>query len=93
MTETKNGTGGRHEQVLPAPKTLINRKKLHSMIPLSERTIFNMEQRSDFPRRIVLTSRNVAWDLEEVLAWIQARKLADDHAARPGDITPMADAA
>ena len=44
-------------------KTLINRKKLHSMIPLSERTIFNMEQRGEFPRRIALTSRNVAWDL------------------------------
>lgn len=26
-------------------KTLINRKKLLAMIPLSERTIFNMEQR------------------------------------------------
>lgn len=44
-------------------KTLIDRKKLHAMIPLAERTIFNMEQREDFPRRIALTSRNVAWDL------------------------------
>lgn len=30
-------------------KTLINRKKLLAMIPLSERTIFNMEQRGEFP--------------------------------------------
>ena len=36
------------------------------MIPLSDRSIFNMEKRGDFPRRIVLTSRNVAWDLAEV---------------------------
>ena len=42
-------------------KTLINRKKLLAMIPLAERTIFNMEQRGEFPRRIALTSRNVAW--------------------------------
>lgn len=41
-------------------KILINRKKLHSIIPLSERTIYNLEQRGEFPRRIVLTSRSVA---------------------------------
>jgi prophage regulatory protein len=73
-------------------KTLINRKKLLSMIPLSERTIFNMEQRGEFPRRIALTSRNVAWDLEEVEAWIEARKSSGTQAARPG-FMPMAVAA
>lgn len=64
--------------------TLINRKKLLTMIPLSERTIFNMEKRGEFPRRIALTCRNVAWDLAEVEAWISARKAAGDHAMRPG---------
>ena len=73
-------------------KTLINRKKLLSMIPLSERTIFNMEQRGEFPRRIALTSRNVAWDLEEVEAWIEARKSSGTQANRPG-FMPMAVAA
>ena len=73
-------------------KTLINRKKLHSMIPLSERTSFNMEQRGEFPRRIALTSRNVAWDLEEVEAWIEARRRAGSQASRPG-LTQMAAAA
>ena len=65
-------------------KILINRKKLLSMIPLSERTICNLEQRGEFPRRIALTSRNVAWDLEEVEAWIEARKSSGNQAARPG---------
>lgn len=73
-------------------KTLINRKKLHSMIPLSERTIFNMEQRGEFPRRIALTSRNVAWELKEVEAWIEARKSSGIQATRPG-FMPMAVAA
>ncbi|MDR3088114.1 MAG: AlpA family transcriptional regulator [Azoarcus sp.] len=67
----------------------INRKKLLSMIPLSERTIFNMEQRGEFPHRVVLTSRNVAWDLEEVEAWIEARKSSGSKATRPG-LMPMA---
>ncbi|MEZ2721100.1 helix-turn-helix transcriptional regulator [Paenalcaligenes hominis] len=65
-------------------KILINRKKLHSIIPLSERTIYNMEQRGEFPRRIVLTSRNVAWDLAEIEAWIESRKQSSIRALRPG---------
>lgn len=65
-------------------KTLINRKTLLTMIPLSDRTIYNMEKRGDFPRRIVLTSRNVAWDLAEVENWIEERKQSDTKAIRPG---------
>lgn len=68
-------------------KTLINRKKLLAMIPLSDRTIFNMEQRGEFPHRIALTSRNVAWDLAEIVEWIEARKSSSIQATRPG-ITP-----
>ncbi|HDV4147670.1 helix-turn-helix transcriptional regulator [Pseudomonas aeruginosa] len=64
-------------------RILINRKKLHSMIPLCERTIFNMEQRGEFPRRIALTTRNVAWDLAEVEEWIEARKSSGVQAPRP----------
>ena len=63
-------------------RVLINRKKLHAMIPLCERTIFNMEQRGEFPRRIALTSRNVAWDLAEVEEWIEKRK--SFQVTRPG---------
>ncbi|WP_151446601.1 helix-turn-helix transcriptional regulator [Lacisediminimonas profundi] len=60
-----------------------------AMIPLSDRTIFNLEQRGEFPRRIALTSRNVAWDLAEIEEWIEARKLSGAHAVRPS-ITPQA---
>lgn len=72
-------------------KILINRKKLQAMIPLCDRTIYNMELRGDFPRRIALTSRNVAWDLEEVEQWIEKKKQSGDQAARPG-ITPIVSA-
>ncbi|PRC93063.1 helix-turn-helix transcriptional regulator [Solimicrobium silvestre] len=64
--------------------TLINRKKLLAMIPLSDRAIFDMEKRGEFPRRIALTSRNVAWDLGEIQAWIVERKSSGDQARRPG---------
>ncbi|EGR0658331.1 MULTISPECIES: helix-turn-helix transcriptional regulator [Vibrionaceae] len=67
-----------------AHKTLINRKVLLEMIPLSDRTIYNLEQRGEFPRRIVLTSRNVAWDLAEVEKWIEERRTSRLQAIRPG---------
>lgn len=64
-------------------KTLINRKTLLAMIPLSDRTIFDLEKRGDFPRRIVLSSRSVAWDLTEVENWIEQRKQSGNQARRP----------
>ena len=67
-----------------AHSTLINRKTLLEMIQLSARTIYNLEQRGEFPRRIALTSRNVAWQLSEVEQWIADRKSAMFKAARPG---------
>lgn len=63
---------------------LISRRQLLSIVPLSDRTIYNLEKRGDFPKRIVLTSRNVAWDLGEVKAWIEGRKASGSQAARPG---------
>lgn len=67
-------------------KMLINRKKLLEIIPLSTRTIYNLEQRGEFPRRIALTSRNIAWDLSEIEEWIAARKSSGIQATRPGDV-------
>ncbi|WP_414600341.1 helix-turn-helix transcriptional regulator [Chromobacterium vaccinii] len=68
-------------------KVLINRKKLLAMIPLSERTIYNLEQRGEFPRRISLTRRSVAWDLAEIEAWIMERKSSTVHPLHPGMIS------
>lgn len=65
-------------------RTLINRKRLLEMVPLSERTIFDMEKRGDFPRRFAISSRAVAWDLAEVEQWIQDRKSAATQLPAPG---------
>lgn len=58
------------------PKQLINRKRLLDIVPLSERTILNMEKRGEFPRRFAITSRMVAWDLQEVEEWMDQQKTA-----------------
>ncbi|EEJ3291769.1 helix-turn-helix transcriptional regulator [Klebsiella pneumoniae] len=65
------------------PTVLIDRKKLLAMIPFSERTIFDLEKKGAFPRRIALSSRKVVWDLAEILQWLDARKKGGP-APRPG---------
>ncbi|WP_029524838.1 helix-turn-helix transcriptional regulator [Polaromonas glacialis] len=65
-------------------KQLINKKTLHTMVPLSERTIDAMEKNGTFPRRFALSARSVVWDQDDVLAWIEARKAASVQVKRPG---------
>lgn len=60
---------------LPFRRT-IRRQELHQIVPLAGTTIYEMEQRGEFPRRFRLTARCVVWDLEEIEAWIEARKQA-----------------
>ena len=55
------------------PRT-IRRHELRQLVPLADTTIYDMEQRGDFPRRFALTSRCVVWDLAEVEAWLAARR-------------------
>lgn len=69
--------------------TLINKRTLLAMIPMSEKGIYNLEKREEFPRRIALTSRNVAWDLAEVEAWIAERKASGRQAQMPGKSSPQ----
>ncbi|TAM62237.1 MAG: AlpA family phage regulatory protein [Rhodanobacter sp.] len=70
-------------KVLPFRRT-IRRHELHQIIPLAETTIYEMERRGEFPRRFNLTPRCVVWDLDEVEAWIDARK----QAAQAGSTAP-----
>ena len=57
-------------------KRTIRRHQLREMVPLADTTIYEMEQRGEFPRRFYLTTRCVVWDLAEVEAWIEARRHA-----------------
>ncbi|MBN9604654.1 MAG: AlpA family phage regulatory protein [Afipia felis] len=52
----------------------IRRQQLREMVPLADSTIYEMEQRGEFPRRFALTPRCVVWDLDEVQAWLAARR-------------------
>jgi prophage regulatory protein len=63
----------------------IRRKQLKEMVPLADSTIFEMEQRGQFPRRYALSPRTVVWNLDEVEAWLAERR------ARPIFRAPVAD--
>lgn len=49
-------------------KRTIRRHELRQIVPLADTTIYEMEQRGEFPRRFALTTRCVVWDLAEVEA-------------------------
>lgn len=60
----------------PVGRRTIRRHQLKELVPLADTTIYDMEQRGEFPERFYLTSRCVVWDLAEVEAWLDARRQA-----------------
>lgn len=54
----------------------VRRHELREIVPLADTTIYDMEQRGEFPQRFYLTSRCVVWDLSEVEAWLEERRRA-----------------
>lgn len=66
-----------HLSSRPVRRT-IRRAQLREIVPLADTTIYEMEQRGEFPRRFHLTPRCVVWDLAEVEAWIEERRRASE---------------
>lgn len=62
-----------HRSDTPIKRT-IRRHQLREMVPLADSTIYEMEQRGEFPRRFALSPRCVVWDLAEVEAWLTSRR-------------------
>ncbi len=83
-TQAMNARELTYDEMKMPGKTLINRKQLLKIVPLSERTILDMEKRGEFPRRFAITARLVAWDLREVEKWIEERKAAAIQPLAPG---------
>ena len=63
-------------QAQAAVTRTIRRHELREIVPLADTTIYDMEQRGEFPQRFYLTSRCVVWDLAEVEAWLEERRRA-----------------
>lgn len=61
----------------------VRRAELRRIVPLADTTIYELEQRGEFPRRFNLTARCVVRDLGEVEAWLAERR-RDSEAAQLG---------
>ncbi|WP_393988199.1 helix-turn-helix transcriptional regulator [Xanthobacter sediminis] len=59
-------------------KRVIRRPELRKIVPLADTTIYEMEQRGEFPKRFFLTPRCVVWDLAEVETWLDERRRASN---------------
>lgn len=59
-------------------KRVIRRPELRKIVPLADTTIYEMEQRGEFPKRFFLTPRCVVWDLAEVEIWLNERRRASE---------------
>ncbi|EJZ22095.1 phage transcriptional regulator AlpA [Rhizobium sp. Pop5] len=80
----------KREKMSQAPQTTrrtIRRKQLREIVPLADSTIYDMEQRGEFPRRFALSPRCIVWDLAEVEAWLLARRAAPIRRAQHPDVT------
>lgn len=75
-TDVSTATSGN----APRYRRTIRRAELRRIVPLADTTIYELEQRGEFPRRFNLTARCVVWDLEEVETWLDERRHASDAA-------------
>jgi prophage regulatory protein len=67
-------------------KRLIRRDERRAIVPLSDTRVWELERDGQFPKRIQLTPRCVAWDLDEILTWIEQRKAAESARSSPPDV-------
>jgi prophage regulatory protein len=56
-----------------SPEELILHGDLKRLVPLSRTTVWRMERRGEFPRRIAISDRRVAWRRSEIEAWLKRR--------------------
>lgn len=60
-----------------SPEELILRPERKRLVPLSDTTVWRMERRGKFPRRIAISDKRVAWRRSEIEAWLEERTAVD----------------
>lgn len=59
-------------------RAALRKEELIKLVPLSFYAIDKLEKEGDFPKRFSLTPRVVAWNRDEVEAWLDARQQNPD---------------
>ena len=65
--------------------TFLRKAEVHKRTGLSDTTIWRLENRSEFPKRIQITEKIVGWAESEIEAWQQAR-LDDRNQPHPASV-------
>lgn len=78
VNESAESSSKRFQPPADLLKRVIRRPELRKIVPLADTTIYEMEQRGEFPKRFFLTPRCVVWDLAEVETWLDERRRASD---------------
>jgi prophage regulatory protein len=60
------------------PDRLIDAKERRLLVPFSDMHVWRLERDGKFPKRIKIGPNRVAWQLSEILAWIEAKADARD---------------
>ena len=53
---------------------IIGSAERRRLLPFSDMHIWRLERQGRFPKRNKLGEHRVGWDLDEIVAWIEARK-------------------
>ncbi len=53
------------------PDRIIRAKEVHKLTGLSRTTLWRLEQKDNFPKRVSLGGQSVGWKLSEVQNWIE----------------------
>ena len=61
---------------LELPNSLIDAKERRRLVPFSDMHVWRLERDGKFPKRIKIGPNRVAWQLSEILAWIEAKARA-----------------
>ena len=65
-------TAPKHESA--SQDRIVRTSELQQIVGLSRSTIWRLEQKGDFPKRVPLGSSSVGWLKSDVEAWLQQRK-------------------
>jgi prophage regulatory protein len=55
------------------PEELLLPNDLKRFVPLSRTTVWRLERRGEFPRRISISDKRVAWRRSEIEQWLKKR--------------------
>ncbi|MFL5288034.1 MAG: helix-turn-helix transcriptional regulator [Rhodopila sp.] len=55
-------------------ETLLRADEVQDLVPFSRQHIYRLEKAGEFPRRIHLGARRVAWKLSDVVAWLESKQ-------------------